>query len=333
MGIRLKTRAGIGLAAAIFAITALAPSASAQTDLRGRWNGYAEARGIVNPGPPQVDASFFDVTAQLRGRFMGALGVPAVQDPIPHLYPVAGFVLPNGTFFGSGSVAGRGSIAFTGRSRAIIDPNLFPPSPIVLMALFYAEFDPLGRLEGTGYAVQIQMQGGLNWQQPGPVQVPAVQGMWDGLYRPSVGPGGGCITMDLLQRRNDLGGLTTSFMGRAHMDNVFVPAVQSFFDVTYDLQGTVGVPAVQRDGSLSAAFGAVAVERNPGPAQSPTGIIAILIGNWRQPGPPSVPAVQGNYRLYGSFFDVFTELYFGLDTAFGQGSFEQKPGPIQNPPG
>jgi len=317
MGARFFIRTGICLAATILAITALAPMAQAQTDLRGRWNGFSETQLPA----VQMGDSFFDVFTQARGRFTGAIEIHS--DPVPHLFPVSGFVLPNGVLFGSGRDARGLRIDFSGRAKvAVLTSN------IRVMSLGYAVSDE-GRFQFGGLTVHIQMQGGLNWVDPGPIGVPDVGFHWDGDYLPRLGEGGGPMSMDLAHLRNRTGGLTTSFMGGAQMMNVFVPAVQSFFDITYDVQGTVGVPAVQRDGSLSAALGAVAVEINPGPIQSPTGIIAILIGNWVNPGPQQVPAVQGQYRLYDSFFDVFTEIALDGNTAFSQGSFTC----TQRPPG
>lgn len=327
MSPRFSVRAALVPLAAVVTITAIAPIASAQTDIQGHWSGFSE-HGIIDPGPPQVDVSFFDVFAQSRGRFQGAIGVPAVQDPVPHLFPVAGFVRSDGTMGGSGRDREGNSIAFAGRARiidpnSIIDPNL---SPVVFMSLRYRVTDAFGNLLDRGVTVQIQMQGGLNWTKPGPISVPDVTGRWTGSWLPSVGPGGGCLEMDLAQIFNDNTGLPTSgIRGGGNMEDAYDPASDSFFDVFFDLQGTIGLPAVQRDQSLASPFGAVGIV-DPGPPSLEGGVV-LFIGTWSKPGPIGVPAVQGNYLLFDSFFDVFTEVVFGTSTSVGGGTWIINPGP------
>lgn len=328
MRTRFLARAGIGLAAAIFAITALAPMASAQTDIRGRWNGFAETQLPA----VQMGDSFFDVFTQARGRITGALEIHRISDPIPHLFPVAGFVRPNGVIFGSGREPDGGTVVFTGRAR-IIDPNLIidPTSaPVQAMSLLYVVRDRLGNLMEAGVTVHIQMQGGLNRENPGPPQVPDLSGPWEGVYLPRLGEEDNGSTLVMVQSAEGSPKVPGKLDGTMLMLNVFVPAVQSFFDITYDLQGTVGVPAVQRDGSIAAPFGLIGV--CPSDPSRPT-IIAILIGLHHPPSPSrALPAIQGEYRLYDSFFDVFTEIALGGSTAFDQGSFLFQPVRPQDPP-
>ena len=334
MGKRLTVRVALASVAALLALTALAPSASAQTDLRGHWSGFSE-HGTINPGPPHIDTSFFDVFTQARGRFQGSLEIESEPEHDHHPFPVAGFVLPNGTLFGSGTDSNGHAIAITGRARAVIDPNqIIDPNlaPVMAMSLLYAVRDRLGNLMETGVTVHIQMQGGLNWINPGPPQVPDLSGLWEGDYLPRVGPGGGSLNIEVAQASNGTGGLTTSLPGSKFMENVFVPAEQSFFDITFDVQGTIGVPAVQRDGSLAAPFGALGV--CPFDPSRP-GIIALIpIAKYTPPdlipGEPGI--IRGQYRLYDSFFDVFTEIALDGNTAFDQGSFSIQQRPPRDPP-
>jgi hypothetical protein len=290
-------------------LAASGPRAQAQPNLLGRFNGYGESHALP---AVQRGASQLNVNTQRRGRFTGRLMVTVGIDPC--WFDCDGSVMPNGVITGSGREEEGDVILFAGRTRIMGDGS------VRLASLLYAEFGPQGNLQDVGITLYTQLQGGPNWINPGPVQ--DVSGHWMGDYRASGGiPGGGCIEFDLAQERNQRGGLTTAFGGTVHMDDVFVPAVQRLITLNMDAQGTVGVPAVQ-DGA--APFGAVSVEVQPGPSQGPgNGIVGILIG-LLVPAVQNngVPAVQGNYRLYQSFFDVFLDVAFERNTSINEGTFK-----------
>jgi hypothetical protein len=117
------------------------------------------------------------------------------------------------------------------------------------------------------------------------------------------------------------GGPSGGFTGSAR----FVSAGGSF-DGSFDLQGTVGLPAVQADGSLASPFAAVGSEA--GPVQS--GRVAIVTGLLRPgqqdvTGGTSPPTITGRYMLYNSMSDVFADFEMNESTAFDTGTFSVNP--------
>jgi hypothetical protein len=194
------------------------------------------------------------------------------------------------------------------------------PGPPTLEALRF-------RLRGAGTREEgqmllLHMEGGPNWQSPGP---PDVSGLWAGAFRSGKGtPGGGDLppgelTLDLqsvMASPNPISGSTpTSAFGGTTLFKQPGPS-QNSFDVSFELKGTVGVLA---NDSQTAPFGAIGLEVKPGPPQSP--MISILIGLLRPPNPNStLPAIQGRYAFVGSFFDVFTsffDVFFDVNGAGG----------------
>ena len=209
---------------------------------------------------------------------------------------------------------------------ATINPG--PPAvnnlpAVQLAALKYKVVGPDHAAMDEGLLLLMQMQGGPNWVQPGPIS--DVSGHWMGDYQSGVGPGGGCIGMDLKgvyqpPPNGDFAPtLTSAFGGSMHMDHVYVPAVQSFFDVFFDVQGTVGSPVAAPDGPPIAPIALIGM--SPPPNGDRPGIIAILIGLLLPPPTGDrPPTISGGYALYGSFFDVFTEVWTGKMHSFDMGS-------------
>ena len=114
---------------------------------------------------------------------------------------------------------------------------------------------------------------------------------------------------------------TTALTGTARLLNDDGSVAASF-----DLQGTVGLPAVQQDGSIASPFAAIG--KQPGPIQS--GQIVILTGLLRPGqqdlnGGTSPPTITGRYTLYNSMSDVFAEFEMNQSTATDSGTFSVNP--------
>jgi len=304
------TLAAVAVIGAVCSIAFAGPAqAMGAADIAGHWMGFGQSSNL-----PAVQDSFFDVFADItptkNRRFSIDLLLPAVQR-----------VTIDGTISESGNVniEGKGGgIHFNAHGKAIAMGD----GSVRLAALQY-HFDG-GGLMDDGFILLLQAQGGSNWSKPPPQgDFPDVSGNWAGDYSSSTGPGGGAFDMDLRQIRmgggaNGGGTPTSAFSGGVHMGNVYVPAVQSFFDVFCDVFGTVGLPAVQGNGSMASDCALIGLLR-PGQGGSP-GIIAILIGLLLPAVQGNgVPAVQVNYALYGSFFDIFTEVWTGKMGSFDMG--------------
>jgi hypothetical protein len=287
------------------------------TDVRGAWMGFSQSNML-----PAVQDSFFDVVSQDNRRFKGRFMLFGQMVECDGSVSNANVV----------DITGRlGDIHFEvhGKLQVLRPPNPNTPGePCRIAALKYRVEGPDHNVMDEGNAIVLKMQGGPNWfnPQPDPPGVPDVSGHWMGDYNSSVGPGGGSIEMDLRQLRfgggiDQLGHLTTAFGGTLHMDGVKVPAVQSFFDLVFDTHGTVGVPAVQTDGSMASQFALIGLTQPPDPDRP--GIIAILIGLLTPPDPnigEYTPCLDLGYSLYGSFFDVFTEVWTGKLHSFDMGT-------------
>src|SRR5206468_2229806 len=114
---------------------------------------------------------------------------------------------------------------------------------------------------------------------------------------------GGLLTLDLLQDRSGRDeGPTTAFGGRAHIFATDpLEPTRPGIDALLALKGTVGLPAVQRDGSALSQFAAIGTNDSPDTVR-PAGIIAVLIGLLSDPREPVMPAaLQGRIALYGDF--------------------------------
>jgi hypothetical protein len=114
---------------------------------------------------------------------------------------------------------------------------------------------------------------------------------------------------------------TTALTGTARLLNDDGSVAASF-----DLQGTVGLPTVQQDGSTASPFAAIGL--NPGPVN--TGQIAILTGLLHPgqqdlTGGMSPPIITGSYTLYNSMSDVFAEFDMNQSTATDSGTFSVSP--------
>ena len=300
--------------------------ANAQTDLIGRWNGFGHS-SIIGPEAPALRTSL-DIVSQDHRRFSGDVNLPAVQDNGgPLVIPVGGTIAGNNTWNIVGHSGGMNFEAH-GKIRVV----KLPIGEVREAALKYRVIGP--NRQDQGFLIYLQMQGGPSWDQPGPIL--DVSGYWMGDYKSAAGgvPGGGCIEMLLNQQRSGGGGigqggnLTTAFDGILHMDGVYLPAVQKSFDLVFDMQGTVGLPAVQDNGRALSPFAALAIV-SPGPPGGQPDIIAILIGLLIDPNNPNGRRViRGDYALYGSFSDVFNEIWTRNPGSFDTGRFSTViPGP------
>ncbi len=323
---RLRFPALIGLIG-LMGLIAGPAHAVREAALDGHWMGFGQSGGPI-PVPYPVEA---DIVGTKNRRFMVNVLLPAVQRSLK----------VDGTISDSGNVniQGRdGEFHMDAHGKlAIVQPG--PPGTnnlpaVQLVALRY--FLDGSRSHDDGFILLVQAQGGTNWQNPGPQQTP-VDGHWMGDWKSASGgiPGGGCIEMDLRQFRtgggidNPNGGtLTSAFGGMFHMEDVLLPYIETPVMLVFDAVGTVGVPAVQKDGSKVSSFGAIGLcPSDP----SSTAIIAILIGLLTESAPineiPPVCNIRGGYALYGSFFDIFTEIPKGGNTSFDMGTFMVTPGP------
>src|SRR5574337_874380 len=281
--------------------TATAAIASDIPEMRGRWSGFGST--TQNAADSFFDV-FFDITEQNHRRFSGEAHL-LNRPPNPCVLPLKGTMAENGALKLEGTGCDGLHFDAVGRVGAV------NPGPPQLQALRFHLRGAGTREEGQ--MLLLHMEGGPNWQNPGP---PEVSGTWPGAFRSGKGtPGGGDLppgelTLNLrsVMASSDLIGdstPTSAFVGTALFRQPGPPQNESFFDVSFELKGTVGVLA---DDSQTVPFGAIGLERNPGPGQSPK--ISILIGLLRPPNPNrTLPAIQGRYAFVGSFFDVFASFF------------------------
>jgi len=312
-------RAAITGTLALTALASLTPRAEAD-HFRGRFNGFVESNILpaVQRGP-----AVFDVLTEQGTKFTGNL-----VNLIP---PICNFRV-KGSIGETGSVSGNGidddgdHVFFLGRTIVEGDGS------VRVLALKYLETSPNGQPEDMGFIVMVKMQAGALWETPPDPCVP-VTGHWDGLYQHGERPGGG-ISMDLTQilsgGNNNQGILatsqfTTSFMGMGSMTNVLVPGSNSFFDVFFDIQGTVGSP-IMTQGPPIAPLGAICLQNLPLP-NGKTGIIAILIGLLLPAVQTGPSTIQGQFHLFDSFHDLVNEVQTFQPAAFDRGPFSIMNGP------
>lgn len=307
----------LAIATAILALAGFGRPALADTpDMRGRWVGFAHSE--MNPGPWSQDWRA-DVMVQNRTSFSGqATLLPAVQRPLPFRGN-----LMEGNFlklFGDLPDVGR----FVARGRMVeTNPGPVQLPAVRLVGLEYFVMDSAGNLLDHGYVLLLHDQNGKNWANPGPTQIGNMEwmGTWtSAMNRNSDGqPFMGTADLMTGDQRGSAFGAQGDFM------NVFYPPTNSFFDVFFNVAGTVGLPAVQRDGSKLSPLAAIG---NDPPDPVRPGVISILIGLLTDPPDPVMPQhIQAQYRLYDSFFDVFTDIMKNMQggTAFDGGHVEAVP--------
>jgi len=307
------TRVAITIGATICVLALAAPGRAAQNDaltLTGHWIGFGQSAPSPIPIPYPVVADISPLDQNRR--FTIALELPAGQ----HGLTISGTVAASGNVNIEGGDAG---IHFSAHGRFV---EVGPGSSQLAALKYHVESGP-GPAQ-DGFIILVHAQGGPNWAGGGPTQ--DVSGEWNGNYV-SDRPGGGCLNagggmvMNLLQQRsvgtNDQGGtLTTAFGGTLAMDNVGL----------FDAMGTIGTPPDPNDG---APFILIGLSPPPDPDLQSGGIIAVLIG-LAGPGPQSLAEITGSYALYGTFRDVFSNIWRRNMTAFDTGGFrvEKNTGPI-----
>jgi hypothetical protein len=276
---------------AMSTITLSARAQLAPDFLVGRWNGFAQSMMIA--GSPAGEVTF-DVFMQSGRRFEGIASFTGN----PENFHIVGTLSGDNFFIIQGQSRGGQHIVARGRLQALGDGS------VRIVAAMFKLFDADGNLLDDGLALLVQNMGGADWAN---LKVPAVQGNWAG---------------DTLSFFNKMSGRLDFMVGPEDQMGSGFCAHGTFFlpylerqTFMFNFDGTVGLPAVQ-DGASH--FGAIGADTH--------GIIAILIGLLVpavQTGDGSVmpPMFTGRYMLYNSFFDVFTDVFFGRNRSFDAGSF------------
>jgi hypothetical protein len=285
----------------------------------GFWAGFGQS-SLLPAVQGQAD---LEITAQVRGLFRAVALLPAVQTPGieggSRLFFCDGSVQPSpernvallGNVINVVGVSQDGALILVmhGKTRAFGDGS-------VRVASFqYEVFSLLGNLLDGGIIAVLDRFGGAGWMNAGP---PDVTGFYSGSYDVADRPGGGCIMADL---RSILAGdaavgqhATSGFLGNLEMED---NATQ--FDVTFGIQGTIGLPAVQRSGNTAAPIAMLGM--------SERGIIAVLISLLlpavQTPGVNPLPTtIQGNYQLFSSLAEFHAFVVRGADTSYQSGGFQ-----------
>lgn len=308
--------------AALFFSLTLTPSAFAAREaaLEGRWVGFFESSdNLAVVGHAGMEIST-DKHARIKVHFFwDREGSHQVFD--------GDATLSANNNFDFTAVSLDGKVHFDAHGK-IVNKNPLPGEQISIQVGAFKWDYHEQKCEHKGDLLFVHLDGGRDWNN-----LPAVQdvnGAWDGTYQSSVGPGGGCIEMDLQQQGGSInangGPLTTAFVGTMHMDNVYLPAVQSFLDVNFNVLGTVGQPPPEPENG--APFGLIGLQPPPEPDKQ--GIIAILIGLSTPPDPENPASIQASYALFGSFTDVFNAIWTGDDASnsFDMGSCALNPQPF-----
>jgi hypothetical protein len=308
---RSLLRGILSVTVAFFALTTISRSASAVAAplyMPGHWAGFSQSSML-----PAVQDSFFDVFTQTNRRFegMGQTG--------PFEWCINGVISEANVLNIQGmSSDGTMHLAAHGKVQAMGDGSVMP----AVAALRYRVFDAAGNLMDEGFVVLIQYIGGTDWMN---LKVPAVQGNWDGDTMSSMfrglngGPAMGRAT---LMFGDQMGS------GFCAHGSFFLPYIEHDIRML-DYDGTVGLPAVQRNGMFGSPIVGIGVNGD--------GIIAILIGLLlpavqEADGSVMPPMITGNYVLYDSFFGVYADFNNNENTCvFDVGSIELNPQPL--PPG
>ncbi len=279
-----------------------AHAASDISDLLGRWNGFA--RSMMNADNPIGEVTF-DISLTKNRRFEGNASFTGN----PETFHVDGTLSADNIFNIQGNSPGGQHVIAHGRLRALGDGS------VRIVAAMFKLFDPQGNLLDEGISLLLQSFGGLDW---GDLKVPAVQGNYlgdwtsDVFKNPDTGPGGPLMgRADFMVGPEDQTG--SQFCAHGTFFDVFLPFIERRTDLMFEFEGTVGLPAVQRGGSMAAPFAGIGANSR--------GIIAILIG-LLLPAVQDLPiTLQGRYALAGSFFDVFTDVFRGTNRSFDAGTF------------
>lgn len=287
----------------------------------GFWAGFGQSNML----PAVQGQADIEITAQARGLFRAIALLPAVQAPGSEggatRYLCDGSVQPNPVLVNPGPVNGNvvnlfgmstdgGRILLMhGKTRALGDGS------VRIAALQYAVFNLLGNLLDGGIIAVLQRFGGLGWANPGSINV---DGSYSGMYTVGDGPGGGCLMGSLasIMAGDPAAGqhATSGFQGNLEFEDDTAQ-----FDLNFDILGTVGLPAVQRDGSTKAPIAMLGMDEH--------GIIAVLIGLLlpavQTPGVEAAPTtISGQYALLGNLRALYAAVWRGSDTSFQMGTFQ-----------
>lgn len=305
MNVQLK-RVALVMVGALALITA--PLASDTSQVVGHWHGYGQSETNQRLIIPCIDI----LTPGVHNRFRATVKLDS-GEIIPCIFPVDATLSEAGVINGSGIDEHGHRLLLHGKSRAMGDGS------VRIAAFRYKVFEWHGGVMDNGHMAFIQMIGGADWDN---MAGDHLESAFDGFYTPFGARGGSLEAMlrNIGDARTGQG--TTMVEGSLTFQEVQLNIDDPFFfDLGAELIGTVGLPAVQTDGTTIAPFGGIGMGAPPDPVL-PQGIIAILIGRVIHDDGAIVPCViPGDYRLYRSVADVFTDVFHGTNSSFSHGEF------------
>ncbi len=295
----------IGALTLLAATSAFAQDASS---LLGHWHGAGQSdtdrRFII----PCIDELIPGENNRFSATFTLDLG-----EIIPCVFPVESTLSRSGVITGNGVDDHGHRIILHGKTRVM-------GGSVRVGAFKYMMFEAKGGLVDDGHLALVQLLGGNDWENTIGAHL---NSPFTGDFRTVDGLETSRLEASLFNERNlETKQFTTRMRGNMSFFDVFHPQSSSFFDVFFDLEGTVGVPAVQIDGSTIAPFASLGISY-PVDAGGPP-VISILTGQVVHPFSDGdiIPCIiPGDYRLYDSFFDVFTDVFQGSDSSFSRGTF------------
>jgi hypothetical protein len=308
------TRAYVTAGIAVLAIGLFGSRASAVPNIVGRFDGFVQSNAQLSLTQGN---SFLLVTNEVGNAFSGVLTNQILNNAD---FQVAGHVNDQGVVSANGTNAFGDRIFFYGRTAIIGDGS------VRILSLTYWQNNAFGVFEDSGFIGQIQLQNGPGFSNPN-ISTDST-GRWQGSYSAATNAHAAQELVVVLNQMTipHVGGTstpTTGVTGRGYMFNVFVPARNDAFDLWFNLQGTVGLPAVQDDGSTASQVGIIGMEPiNANPMNNP-GFISVLVGtNNIAPGGTASTQV-GGYKVYYNLGGLFDDVFNLNLSAFSNGTFNQ----------
>jgi hypothetical protein len=285
--------------------------ASDTSQLLGHWHGLGQSETDRRFIIPCVDV----LTPGVDNRFQADIEISLHDgEIIPCVFPADLVLSEGGVITGSG-IHEEGGVL---HHRLVIHGRVQELGNGLRLAAFnYKIFEWHGGLLDEGHIALFQLIGGVDTATD-------VGVFKEGEFVPvDAGQRGGPLVADLTNEKveNSTTRVLSPLIGGTI--EFVAPPDPVLPSLVFDVAGTVG-PESTTSPAAFAVIGVTNLGTPPEPVQ-PTGIIAILTGfvDPVEPGTANPPEpVRGTYKLYDSFYDVFTDVFHGADSNFGQGTFE-----------
>lgn len=277
-------------------------------DFAGRWTGYTSgptSDGFKADGPGRVTETqdaWMSVTILHDNVFQADLSM------LGKVFSVQGTITLLGEVNASGRAPDRTFILIHG-TVVQSDDNTYR-----FTSLQFKMSSGFAGAAKSGYVAFEQMSGGPGWSN---FDAPHLEGLWHGYYAPAIGGlGPSLMSLDLTNIVGDDDKRTSLFEGSATLFDLIVGPTK--MDRLFDVTATVGMPM-----SLSGEARVAALGLGPG------GIVVQFVGLLHPPETESPAKINGQYKLYKNFGDLFNEHMTGDDMSFTHGTFVVYPVPSQ----